>query len=172
MKSSSTIPTARRSKCRDFGICMKRPSASCQPRLAAAFTLIELLVVIAIIAILAGMLLPALSRAKTKAQGISCLSNTRQLGLAWVLYADDHSGRLTYNVGGDAKTRAPAPHTPLNWVNNVMSWTTDEDNTNIATIHDSALGPYASSHAIYRCPADHALSAEQRGFGWTARIRS
>jgi prepilin-type N-terminal cleavage/methylation domain-containing protein/prepilin-type processing-associated H-X9-DG protein len=151
---------------------MKRPRASCQPRHAAAFTLIELLVVIAIIAILAGMLLPALTRAKTKAQGISCLSNTRQLGLAWVLYADDHSGRLTYNVGGDAKTRSPAPHTPLNWVNNVMSWTTDEDNTNIATIQNSALGAYARNYAIYRCPADHALSEEQRNFAWTARIRS
>lgn len=151
---------------------MRSPITTSQPRRAAAFTLIELLVVIAIIAILAGMLLPALSRAKSKAQGISCLNNTRQLGLAWVLYADDHSGRLSYNVGGDAKTRSPAPHTPLNWVNNVMSWTTDEDNTNVATIHNSSLGPYAASHQIYKCPSDQALSAEQRNFGWSSRIRS
>src|SRR5215475_1449206 len=118
------------------------------------FTLIELLVVVAIIAILAAILLPALSAAKAKSQGIFCLNNTRQLGLAWILYADENSGRLAYNLGGDAKTRAVADRTNINWVNNIMTWETNDDNINPLTITEASLGPYTKSIRIYRCPSD------------------
>jgi len=139
----------------------------------SAFTLIELLVVIAIIAILAGMLLPALGRAKGKAQGVFCLNNTRQLGFGWMLYADDHNGRLAYNLGGDARSRAVAERTNINWVNNVMTWDLDDENTNILTITEASLAPYASKAvAIYRCPGDNFLSSVQRAQGWKGRIRS
>ena len=138
-----------------------------------AFTLIELLVVIAVIAILASLLLPVLVRTRAKAQGIFCLSNTRQLNLAWLLYADDHNGRLAYNLGGDVKVRGVAPATYLNWVNNVLNWELRPDNTNLATIKEASLGPYASKVVnIYRCPSDNVLSDIQRKAGWSARVRS
>jgi prepilin-type N-terminal cleavage/methylation domain-containing protein/prepilin-type processing-associated H-X9-DG protein len=138
-----------------------------------AFTLVELLVVIAMIGVLSALLLPALGRARARAQGIACLNNTRQLGLAWLLYADDHEARLPYNLGGDAARKTVALRTNLNWVNNVMTWELDADNTNTATITEASLGPYANrAVSIYRCPSDQVLSAIQRTAGWTARIRS
>jgi len=134
-----------------------------------AFTLIELLTVIAIIGVLAAILLPALSRARDRSQGILCLNNTRQLLLAWVLYADDHEGMLPYNL----QMAGSANRTPLNWVNNVMTWGLDSDNTNLETITKASLGPYVVGMAsIYRCPSDRALSDTQRSAGWSQRIRS
>jgi prepilin-type N-terminal cleavage/methylation domain-containing protein len=137
------------------------------------FTLVELLVVIAVVGILAGMLLPALARSRARAQGVYCLNNTRQLTLAWLMYADDHGSRLPYNLGGDLSRATVAEKNPLNWVNNILNWEPDKDNTNITTITEASLSPYASRVvSIYRCPSDTVLSEIQRSLGWTARVRS
>jgi prepilin-type N-terminal cleavage/methylation domain-containing protein/prepilin-type processing-associated H-X9-DG protein len=137
------------------------------------FTLLELLVVVALIAALAALLLPTLNRARARAQGYQSVNNTRQLVLAWVLYSDDNSGRLAYNLGGPAGGKDPARKTNQNWVNNNLTWELDSDNTNTATLTDASLGSYASKvTSIYRCPADRVLSRVQREAGWTHRVRS
>jgi prepilin-type processing-associated H-X9-DG protein len=126
---------------------------------------VELLVVIAIIAVLAALLLPALIHAKVRAQAVQCMSNTRQIMLAWHLYAADHDEWFPPNEDN---------FSPGNWVSGLMNF----DGGNIANYNTdlllnpryAKLGPYTRSAGIYKCPADR--SAVSMGGQTFPRVRS
>jgi prepilin-type processing-associated H-X9-DG protein len=141
------------------------------------------LVVIAIIAILAAMLLPALAKAKAKAHGISCMSNTKQIIIATTMYAGDntdkfpgmrHGNGLVANAVDNNPNADPWAVRP--WAQGWLDWSTSPVNTNLTILLDpeySSLASYfAKQRNLYKCPADKFVHTDQRARGWSSRARS
>jgi len=131
------------------------------------FTLIELLVVIAIIAILAGLLLPALAKAKQKAMAVHCMNNGKQVTLGWRMYSDDNSGLFAVNEESQAAATGQ-----VGWCRGWLDYNGSPDDTNVAYLTDgqyAQLGPYLKSDKVYKCPADKSCNYGATG---VSRVRS
>src|SRR6266516_2590062 len=136
------------------------------PEESQAFTLIELLVVIAIIAILAALLLPALAKAKLKAQQIGCLNNYRQLQFCWQMYCDDNQDNLPANEAINISANRAALSVGANsWLQG-NAWT----DTSLTNIQRGALFTYNKSTGIYKCPADRSTVRDQAGLPRTRSV--
>ena len=140
----------------------------------AGFVPVELLAIICVLLLAAGVLLPSISRVKSKSASLICMNNHRQIVQAWQLYAQDSSGKTANNYTIQELLNSNTTKRYDSWANNVISWsvTSDIPTPDLATQY-RVFRPYAGDdYAIYRCPADNFVSAAQQQRGFRSRTRS
>lgn len=146
--------------------------------LSAAFTLVDLLAIIAVLAIGFALLTPALARTQPNSKTFQCLNNLRQLGRAWLMYADDNNERTVGIYHGSSALGGSAASDPTKapWALGWQDWTTSRDNTNVLFVTDdrySKLAKYLNhSLTVFKCPSDQFVSAAQQAAGFKERVRS
>jgi prepilin-type N-terminal cleavage/methylation domain-containing protein/prepilin-type processing-associated H-X9-DG protein len=151
---------------------MKNTNKTKQNSSSPGFTLIELLVVIAIIAILAALLLPALSMAKQQAQATKCMSNMRQLTIAFTAYTGDFKGMFPVNDESVSAASAAGGNAQTGWIEGWLDYNGSSDDTNTALLtvaSNAMIGPYIQSPGVFRCPADPSCANGNSG---PPRVRS
>jgi prepilin-type processing-associated H-X9-DG protein len=137
------------------------------------FSLVELVVVLGLLAVGVLLIAPTLARTQFRSKSAGCLNNLRRFAYAWTMYAGDSSDRLINNFGINETTVEVNQRTYRNWVNNVMTWGSEQMNTNVQILEAGILSPYLRGDLdSYRCPADEYLSPQQLALGWTSRTRS
>jgi len=141
-----------------------RQGASWHGNDSAGFTLIELFAIVATIAVLAAMLVPALSRSKVETQEIRCITNQKQLATAWIMYYEEDHGNLPLNGDEGYQPTSPNPLQDPQWCPGRMDVAgTGNQPTNVLWIEAGGLYPYLKNVAVYRCPADQSTFSTAGG---------
>jgi hypothetical protein len=138
-----------------------------------AFTLIELLIVFMLVGFGSLMLSSGVGHARPNVRAMRCLGNLKRMSEGWRMYADDNSEKVVNNFGLVQIDSDVIAGINRNWANNIIDWSLNQRNTNVALLTSGVMAPYIGGNVeLYKCPSDNYLSAQQRAAHWKARTRS
>jgi prepilin-type processing-associated H-X9-DG protein len=148
------------------------------PNHRGGYALIDLLTIIAVLALFSQILIPAMSRARSRNQALVCMQNTKRLMTAWQMYQDDNKHALIEVYHGSEALGGVAARDPRKspWATGWLDWTTRSDNTNTVFLVDDSYSKFAryfgNNAKVVKCPTDNFVSPAQKVRGWKSRVRS